>query len=339
MKNVLITGGSGYIGSHTVLELIEQGFQVIVIDNLCNSSSESLRRIEKLTGKSIVFIQGDVRDEVLLNKVFAQNQIDAVFHFAGLKAVEESVSNPLLYYENNVIGSLVLLRAMQKAKVFTLLFSSSATVYGQAQPMPLTEDLPLGMSSSPYGVSKQMIEKILQDTAQADRRWRFASLRYFNPMGADKSGEIGESPRNMPNNLLPCICQVAVGELEKLLIFGDDYRTKDGTCIRDYIHVSDVAKGHVAALDYLSRHDGFHVWNLGTGKGYSVWDVIATFEKVSGKTIPYEIVPRRLGDVDSVWASAEKSNQELDWQAEFDLSQMLRDSWHWQKKNPNGYLL
>lgn len=334
---ILVTGGAGYIGSHTVLELLENGFQVIVIDNLCNSSSESLRRIEKLTGKQILFIEGDIKDSELLITIFTEYSIDSVLHFAGLKAVGESVEKPILYYDNNVVGSLTLFETMQRVGVFNLVFSSSATVYGDPQEMPITERCPTGMPTNPYGKSKLMIEQILQDLVLADSRWSVALLRYFNPVGAHKSGKIGEDPNGVPNNLLPYISQVAIGKLDTLTVFGNDYPTKDGTGIRDYIHVVDLARGHLAALDYIKRNKGCHVWNLGTGEGYSVLEILSSFEKVSGVSISYQIAERRVGDVAECWSAPEKAKKELKWQAELGLIEMLEDTWRWQEKNPKGY--
>lgn len=336
-KSILVTGGAGYVGSHTVLELAKQQHRITVIDNLCNGHCEAIKRIEKLTNQTISLVKGDIRNSDFLNHFFSHHKIDAVFHFAGLKAVGESTRRPDLYYDNNVIGSLALLKAMYKAKVFSLLFSSSSTVYGHAETIPLTEDLPFGKPLSPYGASKQMVEQILQDFAKADSRWRFAALRYFNPIGACPSGQIGESPNSTPENLLPYINRVAVGKLAKLSVFGNDYPSKDGTCIRDYIHVVDVAQGHLAALDYIDRHHGYHAWNLGTGKGYSVLEIITAFEQISKRSIPYQIAPRRAGDVPISWSNPEKARRELGWQAQHSLNQMLTDAWHWQTNNPNGY--
>lgn len=337
MKKILVTGGAGYIGSHTVLELLNNNQEVIVLDNLCNSSEESLRRVEKITGKRIDFVQGDIRDGALLDKLFADNTIDAVIHFAGLKAVGESVEKPALYYDNNVIGSLTLFEAMQKAGVFNLVFSSSATVYGEPEEMPISESCPTGVPTNPYGKSKLMIEQILQDFCVADDRWSVALLRYFNPVGAHESGQIGEDPNDIPNNLLPYISQVAIGKLEKLSVFGNDYPTKDGTGVRDYIHVVDLAKGHLDALTKIRENVGCHIWNLGTGQGYSVLEMVDAFERVSGVKISYEVKPRRVGDIARCWSNPEKAEQELNWVAECNLNQMMKDTWRWQKSNPNGY--
>lgn len=337
MKKILVTGGSGYIGSHTVLELLTNCFDVIVLDNLCNSSREFLKRVEQITGKKIPFIQGDIRDAALLDKLFAEHSIDAVIHFAGLKAVGESVEKPALYYENNVVGSLTLFKAMQRAGVFNIVFSSSATVYGEPQEMPISEKCPTGVPTNPYGKSKLMVEQILQDFSVADNHWNIALLRYFNPVGAHKSGQIGEDPNDIPNNLLPYISQVAIGKLERLSVFGNDYPTKDGTGVRDYIHVVDLAKGHLMALNYLSDNGGCHVWNLGTGEGYSVLEMVSAFEQAAGVPVPYQIVPRRSGDIAECWSNPTKAKQELNWKAELGLSDMMADTWRWQKNNPNGY--
>lgn len=337
MKKILITGGSGYIGSHTVLELLTNCFNVIVLDNLCNSSCDSLKRVEQITGKKIPFIQGDIRDAALLDKLFAGHSIDAVIHFAGLKAVGESVEKPALYYENNVVGSLTLLKAMQMAGVFNIVFSSSATVYGEPLEMPISEKCPTGVPTNPYGKSKLMVEQILQDFSVADNHWSIALLRYFNPVGAHKSGQIGEDPNDIPNNLLPYISQVAIGKLERLSVFGNDYPTKDGTGVRDYIHVVDLAKGHLMALNYLSDNGGCHVWNLGTGEGYSVLEMVRAFEQAAGVPVPYQIVPRRSGDIAECWSNPIKAKQELNWKAELGLSDMMTDTWRWQINNPNGY--
>ncbi|WP_105188454.1 UDP-glucose 4-epimerase GalE [Pseudoalteromonas sp. T1lg48] len=334
---ILVTGGAGYIGSHTVLELLEQGSEVLVFDNLSNSSQESLRRVEALTGKAVTFIQGDIRDKSALDKVFSDHHITAVVHFAGLKAVGESVSKPVMYYQNNVQGSLTLIEAMREAEVFSLVFSSSATVYGDPQTLPIDENAPVGGTTNPYGTSKLMVEQILEDVAKSDPRWRFAILRYFNPVGAHHSGQIGEDPNGIPNNLLPYISQVAVGKLEKLAVFGDDYPTKDGTGVRDYIHVVDLALGHLKALDWLLDHSGVHIYNLGTGNGYSVLEMVQAFEQAADQPVPYYIAPRRDGDIATCYASAQKALNELGWQAERGLMQMMQDAWRWQSQNPNGY--
>lgn len=337
MNAILITGGAGYIGSHTLLELHNDGKDVIVLDNLCNSSKESLKRVEQITDKSVTFIQGDIRDRELLDKIFTNNQIESVIHFAGLKAVGESVEKPAFYYDNNVVGSLTLFEAMAKAGVFNIVFSSSATVYGEPAEMPISENCPTGVPTNPYGKSKLMVEQILQDFAASDNRWSIALLRYFNPVGAHESGLIGEDPNDIPNNLVPYISQVAVGKLDKLSVYGNDYNTPDGTGVRDYIHVVDLAKGHLAALDYITQHKGSHIWNLGTGQGYSVLEMVNAFEKAAQVPVPYQIVSRRAGDIAECWSNPEKAKKELAWQAKLDLSRMMTDTWRWQKHNPNGY--
>lgn len=336
-SKILLTGATGYIGSHTTIELLDAGFDVLLLDNFCNSSPQVVQRLQKISGKSMVFVKGDVRDTDFLRKVFQEHNITAVIHFAGLKAVGESIYKPLEYYENNVNGTLNLLQVMRETGVFNIVFSSSATVYGDPQEIPITENCPLGKPSNPYGQSKLMIENILEDVSFADARWSVANLRYFNPIGAHKSGLIGENPNGIPNNLMPYITQVAVGKLKKLSIFGSDYPTIDGTGVRDYIHVVDLAKGHLAALRFLNSRKGFHVWNLGTGTGYSVLQLVQTFEKVSGKKIPYEFTARRPGDVAEIWSNPAKAKKELSWQTAFVLEDMLQDSWRWQKNNPNGF--
>ncbi len=337
MSKTLVTGGAGYIGSHTVLELLNAGRQVVVLDNLCNSSDVPLRRIEQLTSKSIDFIKGDIRDGELLDKLFSEYGIDSVIHFAGLKAVGESVEKPASYYDNNVVGSLTLMASMQKAGVFNIVFSSSATVYGEPKEVPINESCPTSVPMSPYGKSKLMVEQIMQDYATADNRWSVALLRYFNPVGAHASGQIGEDPNGIPNNLVPYISQVAIGKLEKLFIFGDDYPTKDGTGVRDYIHVVDLAKGHLSALDYINHQTGCHVWNLGTGEGYSVLEIVTAFEKANKISVPYQIVSRRAGDIAEYWSNPEKAKKELNWQANLGIKDMMADAWRWQSQNPNGY--
>ena len=334
---ILVTGGAGYIGSHTVLMLLEAGYEVVVLDNLCNSAEEALRRIEKLTGKNISFVRGDIRDNALLEQLFARYPIQSVIHFAGLKAVGDSVRNPLQYFNNNVCGTTALLEAMCKHAVKTLIFSSSATVYGKPIHPAYIETMPTGEPNNPYGRSKLIIEQILQDLQHADPEWSIALLRYFNPAGAHESGEIGEDPQGTPNNLIPYISQVAVGRLEKLPIFGNDYQTPDGTCIRDYIHVTDLAAGHVKALAYMQKRRGVEIWNLGSGKPSSVLEVLHTYERIIGKTIPYHITSRREGDLAQYWAVAEKAERELGWKAEKNLDDMIRDAWRWQSQNPHGY--
>lgn len=334
---ILVTGGAGYIGSHTLVELATAGFDFVVLDNLCNSSSVSLQRVQAITGKPVEFMQGDIRDANLLQQVFARYAISAVLHFAGLKAVGESVVKPLRYYDNNVHGSRVLLQAMADAGVFNIVFSSSATVYGDPAEMPISEQCPVGRPTNPYGRSKLMVEDILRDLALSDPRWRVAVLRYFNPVGAHDSGTIGEDPNGIPNNLLPFITQVAVGKLPQLSVFGGDYPTHDGTGVRDYIHVVDLAQGHVAALRYLQEHAGVHTWNLGTGQGYSVLDMVKAFEAASGVSVPYKLVDRRTGDIAVCYSNPSKALAELGWQAQLGLERMMADAWRWQSQNPNGY--
>ena len=337
VKKILVTGGAGYIGSHTVVELLQSGYEVVVFDNLSNSSPESLRRVSVITGKYIEFVQGDIRDRDQLKHLFSTNCFDAVLHFAGLKAVGESVDVPLTYYENNVAGTVALCQAMTAAKVFRIVFSSSATVYGTPLHLPLKENSPLGIQTNPYGRSKLMVEEVLSDLVRSDKRWSVALLRYFNPVGAHTSGLIGEDPMGTPNNLLPFITQVAVGHLPELQIFGDDYPTNDGTGVRDYIHVVDLARGHLKALEYICEKNGVSIWNLGTGRGYSVKEVIHAFEAMAGISIPFKIAPRRKGDIAECWSDASKSESELGWKAEKGIEEMVSDAWHWQLKNPFGY--
>ena len=334
---ILVTGGAGYIGSHTVVELLEKEQQVIIIDNLCNASLESLSRVEKITGKVPIFYQGDILDKSFLDMVFKQHQIDSVIHFAGLKAVGESVAKPISYYQNNVQGTLTLLDAMKDAGVFKLVFSSSATVYGDPAALPIREYFPVGGTTNPYGTSKLMVEMVLTDVAKSDPRWAFVILRYFNPVGAHLSGLIGEDPNGIPNNLLPYISQVAVGKLKALAVFGDDYDTPDGTGVRDYIHVVDLALGHLKALKRIEDDKGIFIYNLGTGNGYSVLDMIKAFEAASKQAIPYNVSPRREGDIAACYAAPEKALTELDWKAERGLEDMMQDTWRWQSNNPNGY--
>ncbi|MCW9709086.1 UDP-glucose 4-epimerase GalE [Fodinibius salsisoli] len=333
---ILVTGGAGYIGSHTVLELLNQGDEVIVIDNLSNSKEEALDRVEDITGKSVTFYRTDLLEREALNKIFAQHDIDSVIHFAGYKAVGESVSKPLSYYHNNITGTLYLCEAMQRHGVTDLVFSSSATVYGDPHKVPIKEDFPLS-ATNPYGRTKLFIEKILRDLHVASDHWNIALLRYFNPVGAHKSGRIGEDPNDIPNNLMPYITQVAVGKLEQLSVFGDDYPTPDGTGVRDYIHVVDLAVGHLKALDKLRENPGVATYNLGTGQGYSVLDVVKAFEKASGQDVPYQITARRPGDIASCYADPSKAEEELGWKAKHNLEDMCRDSWRWQSENPEGY--
>ena len=335
--SVLVTGGAGYIGSHTVLALLERGDEVVVLDNLCNASEESMRRVAVLAGRAPVFVHGDIRDRQCLKKLFAEHQITEVIHFAALKAVGESTRMPLEYYENNVAGTVTLLEEMREAGVWNFIFSSSATVYGEHAPVPYVETTPIGGTTSPYGTSKLMIEQVMQDFARADERFNAIALRYFNPVGAHHSGEIGEDPAGIPNNLLPYIAQVAIGKLEKLGVFGDDYNTPDGTCQRDYIHVVDLAEGHLKALDHLKKGQGCRAYNLGAGKGYSVLEMIKAFEKACGKAIPFEIKPRRNGDLPAFWADPSLAEKELGWTVTRGIDEMMRDTWCWQSKNPNGY--
>ena len=334
---VLVTGGAGFIGSHTVVELLQAGYEVVIIDNFGNSSPLVLSRIEEITGKRPLLIEGDIRDRALLDDVFKQHEIDAVVHFAGLKAVGESVQKPLEYYDNNVSGSVVLFEAMRDAGVKRLVFSSSATVYGDPEEIPISENCPIGVPTNPYGMSKLMVERILQDLVVAEADFSVALLRYFNPIGAHESGLIGENPSGIPNNLLPYVTQVAIGKLEKLSVFGSDYPTVDGTGVRDYIHVVDLAKGHLAALDYLKGTVGCHVWNLGTGQGYSVLQIIEAFEKATGVSVPYKLVERRAGDIAECWSNPAKAKDELGWEAAYGLEDMMRHSWKWQKGNPEGF--
>ncbi|SDT52339.1 UDP-glucose 4-epimerase [Pseudarthrobacter equi] len=333
---ILITGGCGYIGSHTILRLLEAGHDITVIDNLSNSLSESLLRVEKLTGRGISFVEGDIADSSCLKRIFDQDDIESVIHFAGHKAVGESVSQPLRYYGNNVSGTLTLLETMDAYGIRNLVFSSSATVYGANPEMPLREDFPL-RATNPYGRTKQHIEEILVDLQAADSRWRIALLRYFNPVGAHPSGLIGEDPQGPPNNLFPFVTQVAVGRRDKVSVFGHDYPTPDGTGVRDYIHVMDLAAGHAAALDYLAEHQGLHTWNLGTGQGYSVLEIIHAFEAASGTTVPYEIVERRPGDAPVSLADPSSAFRDLGWTASETLETMCADAWRWQQHNPDGY--
>jgi UDP-glucose 4-epimerase len=337
MQTILVTGGAGYIGSHTVLQLLEADNQVIVLDNLCNASQESLNRVEELTGKNTIFVQGDIRDHTILELLFSKHKINAVIHFAGLKAVGESVEKPLNYYNNNVYGTLTLCEAMSKFGVKNLVFSSSATVYGDPVELPLREDMPTGQPTNPYGMSKLMVELVLRDLYKSDNDWNIVLLRYFNPAGAHPSGRIGEDPNGIPNNLMPFITQVAIGKRDHLSIYGNDYDTPDGTGVRDYIHVEDLAAGHLKALEKLNTNPGIVTYNLGTGQGYSVLDMLKEFEKQSGKAIPYQFVPRRGGDVASCYADNKAASEALGWTATRGLAEMCRDSWNWQSNNPDGY--
>ncbi len=333
---VLVTGGAGYIGSHACVALIESGCDVVVLDNLCNSSMVALQRVQEICGVSPVFKQGDIRDRECLDQLFREHKIDAVLHFAGLKAVGESVGQPLEYYDNNVAGSLILLAAMQQAGVCNLVFSSSATVYGDPVSVPIREDFPVG-PTNPYGRTKLMVEDILADWQAANPEWSVGRLRYFNPVGAHPSGRIGEDPQGTPNNLMPFVAQVAVGKREKLFVFGDDYSTLDGTGVRDYIHVMDLVEGHVVALDYIRRERGLHTINLGTGTGVSVLEMVSAFERVSGRAVPYEIVDRRPGDIATCWADPALAQELLQWKASRSLTEMCEDTWRWQSGNPRGY--
>ena len=333
---ILVTGGAGYIGSHTCVEMQNAGYDIVVIDNLDNSSAEALKRVEKITGKAIKFYQEDVRNKEALRQIFKENDIEAVIHFAGLKAVGESVREPIMYYDNNLISTLVLLEVMNEFGVKKIVFSSSATVYGVATEMPLVEGMPLG-AINPYGRTKYFIEEILRDLYVADKEWSIALLRYFNPIGAHESGTIGEDPKGIPNNLMPYIAQVAVGKLEKLHVFGNDYKTVDGTGVRDYIHVVDLAQGHVKAVDWALGNLGCEAFNLGTGNGTSVLELRQAFVDASGIDIPYVIDPRRPGDPDEVYAKADKAREVLGWEAKLSIEEMCRDTWNWQKNNPKGY--
>ena len=334
---VLLTGGAGYIGSHTAVACLAAGHEVVVFDNLSNSSPVSLERVSRIAGKPVHFVQGDIRDRAALRQLFADHRIDAVVHFAGLKAVGESVEKPLLYYDNNIAGSIALFEVMAEVGVKSIVFSSSATVYGDPATVPITEDFPLS-ATNPYGRSKLFIEEMLRDVAVSDVAWNVALLRYFNPVGAHESGLIGEDPRGIPNNLMPYVAQVAVGRRQQLNVFGGDYSTPDGTGVRDYIHVVDLARGHVAALNKLHQLGGVQTWNLGTGRGVSVLDMVRAFEAASGKPVPYRIVARRAGDVAQCWADPTRAARELGWHAEYDLPRMCADAWRWQQGNPEGYM-
>lgn len=333
---ILVTGGAGYIGSHTAVMLLRAGYEVVVLDNLCNSSSEVFNRIEIIAGKRPAFVEGDIRDRTCLDKLFSDYTIESVIHFAGLKAVGESSRIPLEYYQNNVHGSAVLCEAMAAAGVKKLVFSSSATVYGEDAPVPYVETMPRGKTSNPYGSSKAMVEQMLTDLCISDEEWSVGLLRYFNPIGAHPSGLMGEDPQGIPNNLMPFISQVAVGKRDQLSIFGNDYETADGTCVRDYLHVMDLAEGHLKALNCLAQ-PGTHIYNLGTGNGLSVLEMVKSFTSVTGVEIPYQFSPRRDGDLPAFWADASKAEKELDWQTQYSLEDMMRDTWNWQSKNPQGY--
>ena len=335
--SILVTGGAGFIGSHTCVELLEAGYEVVVVDNLYNASRKSMDCIEQITGKKPTFYEADILDREALNKIFEKEQIDSVIHFAGLKAVGESVAKPIKYYYNNIAGTLVLCDVMRKHNVKNIVFSSSATVYGDPAFIPITEECPKGKITNPYGQTKGMLEQVLEDIHVSDPEWNVILLRYFNPIGAHKSGLIGEDPKGIPNNLVPYVAQVAIGKLECLGVFGDDYDTPDGTGVRDYIHVVDLAKGHVAAIRKLEEKKGVLIYNLGTGKGYSVLDVVHAFEKACGKKIPYAVKPRRPGDIATCYADPAKAKAELGWEAENGIEEMCADSWKWQSMNPNGY--
>ena len=335
--NILVTGGAGFIGSHTLIELVQAGHNPVVVDNLSNSSPKAVERVEKIVGKSIPFYEVDIRDREGLEKVFSENSFDCCIHFAGLKAVGESVQKPWEYYENNIGGTLVLVDVMRKHGCKNIIFSSSATVYGAPETMPITEDCPKGTVTNPYGQTKSMLEQVLTDIQKADPQWNVVLLRYFNPIGAHKSGTIGEDPNGIPNNLMPYITQVAVGKLQQLGVFGNDYPTHDGTGVRDYIHVVDLAKGHVCALSAIEKKCGLAVYNLGTGQGYSVLDLVHAFEKATGVKVPYVIKPRRSGDVAECWSDPSKAARELGWKAQYGIEDMCEDAWRWQKNNPNGY--
>lgn len=337
MTTVLVTGGAGFIATHTDIELLNKGYDVISVDNYGNSSPVALERVEQITGKPVKRYDGDVRDEALMERVFAENNIDWVIHFAGLKAVGESVAKPIEYYDNNLYSTLVLLKVMKKHNVKKIIFSSSATVYGTPKELPITEETPTGGTTNPYGTSKLFQEQILRDVHVADPSWTIVLLRYFNPVGAHESGLIGENPNGIPNNLMPFVCQTAAGIRKELQVFGDDYDTPDGTGVRDYIHVCDLASGHAAALAWMNGREGVEVFNLGTGKGTSVLEIITAFGRACGKEIPYVIDPRRPGDVTSNYADCTKARELMGWEAKFDIDDMCRDSWNWQSKNPNGY--
>lgn len=334
---ILVTGGAGFIGSHTVIELVDAGYGVVVVDNLCNSSKESISRVEEITGKKVAFYEADINDRDALKEIFEREDIESCIHFAGLKAVGESVEKPWEYYHNNIAGTLVLLDVMKEYNVKNIVFSSSATVYGTPAQIPITEQCPKGEITNPYGQTKSMLEQILTDIQKADNEWNVILLRYFNPIGAHKSGKIGENPNGIPNNLMPYITQVAVGKLERLGVFGDDYPTHDGTGVRDYIHVVDLAVGHVKAIEKISENPGLKIYNLGTGKGYSVLDIVKNFEKASGVKIPYEIKPRRAGDIAECYADPSLAEKELGWRAQYGILDMCADAWRWQSGNPDGF--
>lgn len=334
---ILVTGGAGYIGSHTCVELLNEGYEVVVLDNLYNASEKALDRVQEITGKKLTFYKTDMLDREGVREIFEKETIDAVIHFAGLKAVGESVAKPIEYYYNNMAGTLILCDEMRKHGVKNIIFSSSATVYGDPAQIPITEECPKGTPTNPYGWTKSMLEQVLTDIHTSDPEWNVILLRYFNPIGAHKSGLIGEDPKGIPNNLLPYIAQVAIGKREKLGVFGNDYDTPDGTGVRDYIHVVDLAKGHVKAIQKLADKEGVSIYNLGTGKGYSVMDVLHAFEKACGRELPYEIKARRPGDIATCYSRCDKAAKELGWTAQYDIDEMCADSWNWQSKNPDGY--
>ena len=335
--SILVAGGEGYIGSHTCVELLEAGYEVVVVDNLYNASEESLKRVEKITGKTVTFYEADILDKEALNKIFDAHEIEAVIHFAGYKAVGESVQKPIEYYYNNMTGTLVLCDVMRAHGVKNIVFSSSATVYGDPAQIPITENCPKGQPTNPYGWTKSMLEQVLTDIHTSDKEWNVILLRYFNPIGAHKSGMIGEDPKGIPNNLVPYVAQVAVGKRPCLGVFGNDYDTPDGTGVRDYIHVVDLAAGHVKAIEKLRENPGVEVYNLGTGNGYSVLQVVAAFEKACGHAIPYEIKPRREGDIATCYCDPQKAKEDLGWEAKYGIEEMCEDSWRWQSTNPDGY--
>lgn len=337
MNTILVTGGAGYIGSHTCVELLEAGYGIVVVDNLCNSSKESLKRVEKITGKTVRFYEVDIADKEAMKKVFEENEISCVIHFAGLKAVGESVQKPLEYYQNNISGTLNMCEVMREHGVKNIIFSSSATVYGDPETVPITEQCPKGQCTNPYGWTKSMLEQILTDIQKADEEWNVILLRYFNPIGAHKSGMIGEDPNGIPNNLMPYVMKVAIGELPHVNVFGNDYDTPDGTGVRDYIHVVDLAVGHVKAIKKIEENPGVKIYNLGTGIGYSVLDVIDNVSKAVGRDIPYVIAERRAGDIAECYSDATLAKEELGWEAQYGIKEMCEDSWNWQKNNPKGY--
>ena len=334
---ILVTGGAGYIGSHTCVELLNAGYEVVVVDNLCNSSEKSLERVEVLTGKKVKFYKGDILDRDFLNHIMETERIDSCIHFAGLKAVGESVSMPWEYYNNNITGTLVLVDVLKTHNCKNIIFSSSATVYGDPVQIPITEECPKGQCTNPYGWTKSMLEQMLMDIQKADNEWNIILLRYFNPIGAHKSGTMGENPNGVPNNLMPYVTQVAVGKLKELGVFGNDYDTHDGTGVRDYIHVVDLANGHVKALKKIEEKAGLCIYNLGTGHGYSVLDIVKNFEEANGIPVPYQIKPRRAGDIATCYCDPSKAERELGWKAQYGIREMCEDSWRWQKNNPNGY--